>query len=112
MTAGESFIQDFAVVLVFAFVITALFSRIKQPVVLGYLAAGTIIGPYFLKLVSDLDTINIFAELGIILLMFSIGLEFNRRKLRKVGAVAVGVGALEILLIIQKVQLGGAIQFV
>ena len=100
MTAGESFIQDFAVVLVFAFAITALFSRIKQPVVLGYLAAGTIIGPYSLKLVSDLDTINIFAELGIILLMFSIGLEFNIRKLRKVGAVAVGVGALEILLII------------
>lgn len=100
MTVGESFIQDFAIVLVFAFVITVLFSRIKQPVVLGYLVAGSLIGPYFLKLVSDLDTIDIFAELGIILLMFSIGLEFNIKKLRKVGTVAVGVGTLEILLIL------------
>jgi CPA2 family monovalent cation:H+ antiporter-2 len=100
MTVGESFIQDFAIVLVFAFAITVLFSRIKQPVVLGYLVAGSLIGPYFLKLVSDLNTIDIFAEMGIILLMFSIGLEFNVKKLRKVGAVAVGVGTLEILLII------------
>lgn len=100
MAVGESFIQDFAVVLVFAFVIAALFSRIKQPVVLGYLAAGSLSGPYFLKLVSDLDTIDIFAELGIILLMFSLGLEFNIKKLRKVGGVAVGVGTLEMLLML------------
>jgi CPA2 family monovalent cation:H+ antiporter-2 len=100
MTVGESFIQDFAVVLVFAFGITLLFSRIKQPVVLGYLVAGSLIGPYFLKLVSDLDTIDIFAELGIILLMFSVGLEFNLKKLRRVGTVAVGVGVLEILLVL------------
>jgi len=95
---ATTFIQDFAVVLLFAFVITLFFSRIRQPAVFGYLVAGILIGPYTLRLVSDLDAINVFAELGIILLMYSMGLRFNIKKLRKIGVPAIAVGVLEIFL--------------
>jgi len=95
---ATAFVQDFAVVLVFAFLITLIFARIRQPAVLGYLVAGILIGPYTLKLVSDLDAINVFAELGIILLMYSMGLRFNIKKLRRVGFPAITVGVLEIFL--------------
>ncbi len=95
---ATTFIQEFAIVLLFAFVITIIFSRIKQPAVFGYLVAGILIGPYTLKLVADIDVINIFAELGIILLMYSMGLRFNIKKLRRVGGPAIVIGVLEIFL--------------
>jgi CPA2 family monovalent cation:H+ antiporter-2 len=95
---ATDFIQGFAIVLLFAIGVTLIFYRIKQPVVFGYLVAGILIGPYTLKLVPDLDAINLFAELGIIVLMYSMGLKFNLKKLRKIGAVAVALGTLEILM--------------
>lgn len=91
-------IQGFAIVLLFAIGVTLIFYRIKQPVVFGYLVAGILIGPYTLKLVPDLDAINLFAELGIIVLMYSMGLKFNLKKLKKIGAVAVALGTMEILM--------------
>lgn len=94
------FIRDFAVVLSFAFVISLIFSRIKQPVVFGYMLAGVIIGPYALKLVTDLDVINLFADLGIVLLMYTLGLKFNIKKLRKVGLPALALGVFEISLML------------
>jgi CPA2 family monovalent cation:H+ antiporter-2 len=95
-----TFIQDFAVVLVSAFMITLLFTRIKQPVVFGYLIAGILIGPYTLALISNLETINIFADLGIILLLYSLGLQFNIKKLRKVGAPAISIGTFEMFIML------------
>ena len=95
---ATDFIQGFAIVLLFAIGVTLVFYRIKQPVVFGYLVAGILIGPYTLKLVPDIDAINLFAELGIIVLMYSMGLRFNLKKLRKIGAVAVVLGTLEILM--------------
>ncbi len=100
MIESTAFIQDFAVVLIFAFVITLLFTRFKQPPVLGYLAAGIVIGPYALGLVSDQETVNVFAELGIILLLFSTGLDFNIKKFKKVGGAAIGIGTIELILMI------------
>lgn len=94
------FIKDFAIVLSFAFVITLIFSRIKQPVVFGYMFAGILIGPYALKLVTDLGVINLFADLGIILLMYTMGLKFNIKKLRKVGVPALVIGVFEIFLML------------
>lgn len=95
-----TFIQDFAVVLVFAFIISILFSRLKQPVILGYLVAGSLIGPHALNLVGNIETVNLFAEFSIIFIIFYIGLEFNLKKLRRVGGVALFTGILEVLLII------------
>src|SRR6185503_15903857 len=76
--------------------------RFKQPVVLGYILAGFIIGPHTppYPLIKDEETIKTLSELGVILLMFSLGLEFNFRKLRQVGGTAVIAALLEIVLMV------------
>lgn len=95
-----SFIQDLAVIMLVAGVVTILFHRLKQPVVLGYIVAGFIIGPHTppFGLIHDEDTIKTLAELGVIFLMFCLGLEFSLRKLFKVGATAFIAAFLEIVL--------------
>lgn len=97
-----SFIQDLAVIMLVAGVVTILFHRFKQPVVLGYIVAGFIIGPHTppFGLIHDEDTIKTLAELGVIFLMFCLGLEFSLRKLFKVGATAFIAALLEIVLMI------------
>src|SRR6476469_320859 len=90
---SHSFLQNLAVVLCVAAVATVVFQRLRQPVVFGYLLAGMIVGPYIaIPLVADVGTIRALSELGVILLMFSLGLEFSIRKLvqvsQKAGAVA------------------------
>jgi CPA2 family monovalent cation:H+ antiporter-2 len=93
-----SFLQDLAVVMVVAGVVTILFHRLKQPVVLGYILAGFIIGPHSppATLIHDEGTINTLAELGVILLMFSLGLEFSLGKLKRVGTTALLAALMEI----------------
>ncbi|WP_397450666.1 cation:proton antiporter [Pseudomonas sp. NA-150] len=97
-----SFIQDLAVIMLVAGVVTILFHRLKQPVVLGYIVAGLIIGPHTppFGLIHDEDTIKTLAELGVVFLMFCLGLEFSLRKLFKVGATAFIAAFLEIVLMI------------
>ena len=68
-----------------AFAFSILFSRIKQPVVLGQLIAGIIIGPFGLGLVQDLGAIKLLASLGIVLLLFTVGLELDPLEIRKIG---------------------------
>lgn len=89
----HTFLQNLAVVLCVAAVATVVFRRLRQPVVFGYLLAGMIIGPHIsIPLVADPQTVRALSELGVILLMFSLGLEFSIRKLvlvsQKAGAVA------------------------
>jgi CPA2 family monovalent cation:H+ antiporter-2 len=97
-----AFIQDLAVIMLLAGLTTVLFHQLKQPVVLGYILAGIIIGPYTppFSFISDPTTINTLAELGIVFLMFSLGLEFSFRKLYKVGLAAIVTSVAEILLMI------------
>ncbi|RPH40486.1 MAG: cation/H(+) antiporter [Burkholderiales bacterium] len=95
----SSFLQDLAVVLAVSGLVTVLFNRLKQPVVLGYILAGLIIGPHTppFPLVRSVDTVNTLAELGIIFLMFALGLEFSFKKLTAVGATALVAASLEII---------------
>lgn len=78
---GLTFLQDLAVVMIVAGVVTVVFHRLKQPVVLGYIVAGVIIGPHTppFPLIQDEGTIKTLAEIGVIFLMFSLGLEFSLR---------------------------------
>ncbi len=96
------FIQDLAIVLLVAGLITVLCRRLKQPVVLGYIIAGMIVGPYTppFSLIRDELTIKTLAELGVIFLMFFLGLEFNIRKLIKVGIPSLIAAVAEIALMI------------
>lgn len=93
---GASILQDLVVVMVVAAAVTIIFYRLKQPVVLGYLLAGLVIGPGSLALIRDTESIHGLANLGIIFLMFAVGLEFDLKKLRKVGIPAAFVAAAEV----------------
>lgn len=89
MHDAHAFLQALATVLCVAAVTTVLFQRLRQPVVLGYILAGVIIGPHVpIPLVADPNIVQTLSELGVILLMFSLGLEFSIRRLFQVGPTA------------------------
>lgn len=92
-------VTDLALLLAVASVITYVFYRLKQPLVVAYLISGILVGPYLLpfNLVAYPDVISVFAEIGIILLLFSIGLEFPLNKLRALGKIVLSVATLEIV---------------
>lgn len=94
---AEAFIQDLAVIMLVAGLVTLLFHQLKLPVVLGYILAGVLIGPHTppFALIHDQDTIHTLAELGLMFLLFSLGLEFNLKKLSRVGVSALAAGFIE-----------------
>jgi len=80
-------IQDFAIIMIVASIMALISYKLKQPLVIGYIIAGIIIGPHTppFSLIWHLDILNLFAEIGIILLLFVIGMEFPIDKLRNIG---------------------------
>jgi monovalent cation:H+ antiporter-2, CPA2 family len=108
---GPSFLQDLAVVMIVAAIVSVTFRQLHLPVVLGYIIAGLIIGPYTppYPLVSDAATIQTLADLGVVFMMLSLGLEFDLRKLRRVGLPALIAALLEIpLMLFLGYTIGGA----
>ena len=95
---SASLLKDFAIVIAIAAVGLAIAQVVGQPPVLGYLVAGLIIGPYTLPtpLISNLDTIGLLAELGLVLLLFGIGLELGWRRIRSIGFQVLVIGVVEI----------------
>ncbi len=108
-----SFVTDLAIIMILAAVVTLAFFKIRQPLIVGYLFAGMLIGPlsplwtWFLPdsrslfndiegigILSDISALNLFAEIGVILLLFVIGIEFPYAKIRSIGKVAIGVGTI------------------
>ena len=77
-----------------------IFRYFGLPPILGYLAAGVLIGPHALGLASDSETVKYLAEFGVVFLMFSIGLEFNIHKLRSMRKIVFGLGASQVILTI------------
>lgn len=90
-------VQDFAVIMIVAAIMLGITYKLRQPMVLGYILAGMVIGPYTppFSLIHDLHTVNAFAELGIIMLLFIVGTEFPIAKLRSVGRISVIVALFE-----------------
>ena len=89
MHDAQEFLETLAIVLCVAAVTTVLFQKLKQPVVLGYLLAGMLVGPRVpVPIEAHGDVVSNLAELGVILLMFSLGLEFSLSKLFRIGATA------------------------
>ena len=107
-----SFITDLAFIMIIGAVITLAFFKIKQPLIIGYLFAGMLLGPLSplwswllpedpfndvlsgVGILSDVSALNLFAEIGVILLLFVIGIEFPYAKIKSIGRVAIGVGTL------------------
>ena len=96
-----SLIQDLALILITAAITTLLFKQIKQPLVLGYIIAGFFVGPHLSLTPTVVDTANIktFADIGVIFLLFSLGLEFSFKKLMRVGGAASITAFVEIVFI-------------
>jgi len=108
----ETFVTDLAIIMILAAIVTLAFFKIRQPLIIGYLFAGMIIGPLsplwtsFLGenggtvavtgtgILSDISALNLFADIGVILLLFVIGIEFPFAKIRSIGRVAIGSGTL------------------
>lgn len=84
------FISDLAVILISAGIVTIIFKWLKQPVVLGYIVAGLLASPHitFLPTVTDTANVQVWSEIGIIFLLFALGLEFSFKKLMNVGGTA------------------------
>ena len=89
---------DLIIVLVAAIAGGILAHWLRLPIILGYLATGIAVGPYGLGLVRDLETINALATIGVILLLFTLGLEFSLNELKRIGRIAVWGGSAQILL--------------
>lgn len=87
MTHLPDLIQDLALILLAAGMVTIAFKRLRQPLVLGYIAAGFLIGPHnhVLPTVVEIESIQTWAEIGVIFLLFGLGLEFSFKKLMRVG---------------------------
>ena len=95
------FIRDLAIVMLVAGATTVLLHRLRLPVLPGYILAGVLIGPHTPGvLVADPRTIGDISNLGVVLLMFTLGLEFSLRKLRGVGVGVLLVTVAEVLLML------------
>ncbi|MEG1685793.1 MAG: cation:proton antiporter, partial [Bacteroides sp.] len=91
MSELPTLIADLALILISAGIITLIFKRLKQPLVLGYIVAGFLASPHMPVLPSVIDTSNIqtWADIGVVFLLFALGLEFSFKKLMKVGGTAI-----------------------
>jgi len=108
-----TFVTDLAFIMIIGAIVTLAFFKIKQPLIIGYLFAGMLIGPLSplwawilpdggpssdiiggVGILSDIDALNLFAEIGVILLLFVIGIEFPYAKIKSIGRVAIGVGTI------------------
>jgi len=112
-----SFVTDLAFIMIIGAVVTLAFFKIKQPLIIGYLFAGMLIGPLSpfwswvlpeggpptdtlggIGILSDITALNLFAEIGVILLLFVIGIEFPYAKIKTIGRKAIGVGTIGLFL--------------
>ena len=98
------FLQDLVVILAAAVVVVALLNRLRVPSITAFIIAGTIVGPHGLRLVQDLHQVEMLAEVGVVLLLFGIGLELSLSRVRRLwrpiaigGAVQVGTTILVVL---------------
>lgn len=95
-----SVLLDILTVLVVAVLFGALCERLRQSAIVGYLLAGTLVGPHALNLIANEQVVSVLAELGVAMLLFSIGLQFSWRRLRSLGATSAIIGVLQIIVTI------------
>jgi CPA2 family monovalent cation:H+ antiporter-2 len=106
-----TFVTDLAIIMILAAIVTLAFFKIRQPLIVGYLVVGMLIGPLSplwawllpeggpggpegIGILSDISALNLFADIGVILLLFVIGIEFPYAKIRSIGKVSIGVGTI------------------
>ena len=93
-----SILKDIVIIFALSTFVNLFFSKIKIPTVVGYLLTGVIAGPYFLKLITGMHEIELMAEIGVVLLMFTIGMEFSLKHLLKIRQVVFLGGLMQVML--------------
>ena len=111
MFPHTTFVTDLAIIMILAAIVTLAFFKIRQPLIVGYLVVGMLIGPLSplwawllpeggpggpegIGILSDISALNLFADIGVILLLFVIGIEFPYAKIRTIGKVSIGIGTI------------------
>ena len=108
-----SFVTDLAFIMIIGAIVTLAFFKIKQPLIIGYLFAGMLLGPLSplwswilpsgshpsdmlegVGILTDISALNLFSEIGVILLLFVIGIEFPYAKIKSIGRIAIGIGTI------------------
>jgi CPA2 family monovalent cation:H+ antiporter-2 len=111
-----SFVTDLAFIMIIGAIVTLAFFKIKQPLIIGYLFAGMLLGPLSplwswilptegspsdmlegIGILTDMSALNLFSEIGVILLLFVIGIEFPYAKIKSIGRMAIGVGTIGLI---------------
>jgi CPA2 family monovalent cation:H+ antiporter-2 len=93
----EQLLITLGLMIVAGAIIALIAKKFKQPILLGYVLAGFIIGPAVLKLIPDAETVNFISDIGLIFLMFLIGLELDLSKLKDVGKISVIIGIIQVV---------------
>jgi CPA2 family monovalent cation:H+ antiporter-2 len=88
MAELPTMIQDLALILMVAGIVTIIFKKLKQPLVLGYIVAGFLVSPHmpYTASVADMENVHLWADIGVMFLLFSLGLDFSFKKILKMGA--------------------------
>jgi CPA2 family monovalent cation:H+ antiporter-2 len=109
MTHLPHLVTDLGLILGAAGITTLIFKKLKQPLVLGYIIAGLLVGPHFslFPTIIEIENINVWAEIGVIFLLFSLGLEFSFKKLVKVGGASSIMALVEVVVMLLLGYLSG-----
>jgi monovalent cation:H+ antiporter-2, CPA2 family len=92
------FLQDLVIIFGLSIGVVMLFQRLHLPSIIGFLISGALLGPYGLNLIDDVEQVEVFAEVGVVLLLFTIGLEFSLARLARIRSFALTGGALQVAL--------------
>ena len=94
----SDFLSQILILLAGSLLVLSLVRRFKLPPILGYLLVGMVLGPHALGLVSDAEAVRVLAEIGIVFLVFTLGLEFSFARMVAMKSEVLGVGGLQMLL--------------
>ncbi len=92
------YLKDLVVIYGIAALVVFVFQKLRQSTIVGFLMTGILVGPFGLSLISDTESVHLLAEIGVMLLLFSLGVEFSFKKLMKIRHIVFGAGSLQVSL--------------
>ncbi|MEK7280537.1 MAG: cation:proton antiporter, partial [Nitrospirota bacterium] len=90
------FLQELIIIFGLSIVVVLIFQRFRLPSIIGFLISGALIGPYGLNMIDDVEQVKVLAEVGVVLLLFTIGLEFSLARLSRIRTFALSGGSLQV----------------
>ncbi|PWB78256.1 MAG: sodium:proton exchanger [Candidatus Methylomirabilota bacterium] len=103
---GHDLVRDLLAIFAISIAVVSLFQKIRLPSIAGFLVVGALVGPYGLNLISDLDQIRVVAEIGVVLLLFTIGVEFSLGQLIASRRLLLVAGPLQVIFVLLLVAIG------